>query len=128
MTGPAHGLGEDLPQTAGAILRRSLPVWAVLVALVGATLFLAYVPMGRLNTPVGMGIAAVKAVLIALLFMNLRRPDPLLRLAGAASLLWIAFMFTLTFADLLTRAPQSQPGTVTPRSAMPSVTTGTRLF
>ncbi|MBV8573866.1 MAG: hypothetical protein JOZ58_02345, partial [Acetobacteraceae bacterium] len=42
-------------------------------------------------------------LLVALFFMNLRRPDPLLRLAGSAGLLWLFFMFTLTFADVLTR-------------------------
>ncbi|MBI0534954.1 hypothetical protein D9599_05130, partial [Roseomonas sp. KE2513] len=109
------GLGEDLPRTTANILRRSLPVWAVLVTLVAATLVLAYLPLGRWNTPVSLGIGAAKAVIITVFFMNLRRPDPLLRLAGAASLLWIAFMFTLTFADLLTRAPVTQAGTVTPR-------------
>jgi caa(3)-type oxidase subunit IV len=118
------GLGEDLPQTAGAVLRRSLPIWAALVGLVALTLWLAYVPMGRLNTPVSITIAALKALLIGLFFMNLRRPDPLLRLTGAASLLWIAFLFALPFADLLTRAPLTQPGTATPRNARTSGTVG----
>ena len=122
------GLGEDLPQTPVAVLRRSLLVWAALMPLVALTLWLAYVPMGRWNTPVSIAIAAAKALLIALFFMNLRRPDPLLRLAGGASLLWIAFMFALTFADLLTRAPLTQPGTVTPRTTLPSGTTGEHLF
>ena len=122
------GLGEDLPRTAGAVLRRSLPVWLALVTLVVLTLALAYVPMGRFNTPVSIAIAALKALIIGLFFMNLRRPDPLLRLAGGASLLWIAFLFALTFADLLTRAPLTQPGTVTPRTAAPSGITGERLF
>lgn len=122
------GLGEGLPRSAGAILRRALPVWAALVGLVLLTLALAYVPMGRLNMPVSLAIAAAKALLIALMFMDLRRPDPLLRLAGFASLLWIGFMFALTFGDLLTRPPLSQPGTVEPRGAPSSGTVGERLF
>lgn len=123
-----RGLGEGLPHGAGAILRRALPVWAALVGLLLLTTVLAYVPMGRLNLPVSLGLAAAKALLIGLFYMNLRRPDPLLRLAGAASLLWISFLFALTFADLLTRAPRAQPGTVEPHSAAPSATTGERLF
>lgn len=122
------GLGEDLPQAGSAIWRRAFPVWLALVALVGATLLLAYVPLGRFNPAVALGIAALKGSLIALFFMNLRRPDPLLRLAGAASLLWICFMFALTFADALTRAPLTQPGTVTPRVVEPADATGERLF
>ena len=105
------GLGEDIPKDPRAILRHGLITWAALIALVGATCALAYVPMGKFNGAVSLAIAAMKAIAIALFFMNLRRPDPLLRLAGAASLLWIAFLFALTFADVLTRAPLSLPGT-----------------
>jgi len=123
-----RGLGEDLPRTAGEIMRRSLLIWAVLVALVMATLVLAYLPFGRWNTPLSLGIAGAKAAVIAIFFMNLRRPDPLLRLAGTASLLWIAFMFALTFADVLTRAPVTQPGSVIPRAETPNRTVGERLF
>ena len=122
------GLGEDLPRTTADVLKQSLPIWVILVALVAATLVLAYLPLGRWNTPVSLGIGAAKAVVIAVFFMNLRRPDPLLRLAGAASLLWIAFMFALTFADLLTRAPVTQAGTVVPRVTSPSPPSGERLF
>ncbi|WP_052402895.1 cytochrome C oxidase subunit IV family protein [Muricoccus aerilatus] len=121
-------MGEDLPRTTADVLKQSLPVWAALVTLVVATLVLAYLPLGRWNTPASLGIGAAKAVLIAVFFMNLRRPDPLLRLAGAASILWIAFMFALIFADLLTRAPVTQSGTVVPRVTSPSSLSGGRLF
>lgn len=122
------GLGENLPRDGAAIWRRSLPVWAALVGLVAVTLVLAYVPLGHWNTPISLGIGAVKAVLIAVCFMNLRRPDPLLRLAGSASLLWIAFLFALTLADLLTRAPTTQPGTVAPRTEPARSNPDARLF
>ncbi|MCK8787077.1 cytochrome C oxidase subunit IV family protein [Roseomonas sp. NAR14] len=88
---------------ARAILRRGLLTWAGLLLLLLATLALAYVPMGWLNLPVGLAIAAAKALLVALVFMDLRRRDLLLRLAAGASLLWIGFLFLLTFADLLSR-------------------------
>jgi len=121
-------LGEDLPHSEAAIWRSNLPVWAALVALVIATLGLAYVPLGPWNMPLSIAIAAIKAVIVAIWFMNLRRPDPLLRLTGVASLLWIAFMFALTFADLLTRAPVTQAGRVTPRAASSADVVGERLF
>ncbi|MFT8244736.1 cytochrome C oxidase subunit IV family protein [Roseomonas sp. BN140053] len=122
------GLGEDLPRDARTILRRGLLVWGALVVLAAATVLLAFVPLGRLNMAASLGIAAAKALLIALFFMNLRRPDPLLRLAGFASLLWIGFLFALTFADQLTRAPVTQPGTVTPRTLSSGPGTGQRQF
>ena len=122
------GLGEDLPQGTGAIWRRTLPVWAGLLALLGATLAGAYLPLGRLNLVLALGIAAAKAALVLLFFMQLRRPDPLLRLAASAALVFMAFLFTLTFADVLTRAAPTQPGTVMPQVAAPQQATGQRAF
>ena len=87
-----------------AIWRRLLPVWVALMALLAVTLTSAYLPLGGMNAGVALCIAAMKCLLIALFFMQLRRPDPLLRLAAGAATLWIAFLFALTFADLLTRA------------------------
>jgi cytochrome c oxidase subunit IV len=125
----AHGLGENLPHGAHAIWRALLPVWAALMALLAATLTLAYIPLHGWNFAVSLSIAALKALLVALFFMNLRRPDPLLRLAASAGLLWLFFMFALTFADVLTRQPPTQPGTITPRAfESPSRPTGTRAF
>ena len=97
-TMPGWGIVADLtpPELIATrrlrLLRKLLAAGlsVLLVLLVAATLALAYAPMGRFNLPVALGIAAAKAVLIAVFFMNLRRPDPLLRLAGGASLLWIS--------------------------------------
>lgn len=122
------GLGEELPGSAGAILRRTMPIWAALSSLLALTLGLAYVPMGWLNTAASLGIAAAKAGLVLMLFMQLRRPDPLLRLAAFASCVFVAFLLTLTFAEVLTRAASTQPGTVEPRSVPGMPTAGQRAF
>ena len=122
------GLGEDQPHEARIIVRRELLTWAALVGLLCATVTLAYVPLGRGNLVVSLGIATAKALIIALFFMHLRRPDPLLRLAACASLLWIGFMFALTFAEQKTRVRSTQPGTVEPRTTTPAPTIGKPLF
>ncbi|MBL6458736.1 cytochrome C oxidase subunit IV family protein [Belnapia sp. T6] len=122
------GLGEDVPLTAGAIWRRTLPVWAALILLLGATLGLAYVPLGRFATATALGIAVVKGGLVMLFFMQLRKPDPLLRLAASTALFFVAFLLILTFADVLTRSAPSQPGTVMPRSQPELPATGQRGF
>lgn len=122
------GLGEDVPQTPGAVWRRTVPVWAGLTALLAATLTLAYVPLGRFSVVVALGIAAAKAALVVVFFMQLRRPDPLLRLAASAALVFVAFLLTLTFTDVLTRAKPTQPGTVLPRSTEGMPATGQRAF
>jgi caa(3)-type oxidase subunit IV len=122
------GLGEDLPRSAGAIWRRTLPVWAGLMALLAATVFSAYLPLGRLNLVLSLGIAVAKAALVLLFFMQLRKPNPLLRIAASAALVFMAFLFMLTFSDLLTRAAPTQPGTVMPRSIPGMPVTGQRAF
>lgn len=97
------GLQEHEPATAASIWRSTIPVWLALLALLVITLLLAYVPMGSLNTLASVGIACLKTALVAVFFMHLRRPVPLLRLAGVATLLWLFFMFILTLADILER-------------------------
>ncbi|MEN0074136.1 MAG: cytochrome C oxidase subunit IV family protein [Paracraurococcus sp.] len=122
------GLGEATPAGPMAIWRRLLPVWAALLALLGATLALAYVPLGRFSLVVALGIAVTKALLVVLLFMQLRKPDPLLRLTAFASLVFVAFMLILTFSDVLTRAAPTQAGTVLPRSGPDLPAVGRRAF
>lgn len=122
------GLGEHLPQTAREIWRRTVPVWVALTLLLGLTCGLAYVPLGSGNFIVALFIAVIKALLVVVFFMHLIRPDPLLRLAGSAALLWLLFMFMLTFADILTRPGPTQPGTITPRSFEAPATSGVRAF
>jgi cytochrome c oxidase subunit 4 len=108
------GLGESSPHSARAIWRSALPVWLGLMALLLLTLVLAYAPLGAFNSVAAVAIAFLKALLVVLFFMHLKRPDPLLRMTGAATLLWLFFLFTLTMADILDRKPPTQPGTLTP--------------
>ncbi len=80
-----------------------IAVWAALNALLLLTWGLAYVPMGALNAWASMGIAALKALLVAVFFMHLNKGGALLRLASIAGLAWLAILFALTFADYRTR-------------------------
>jgi len=77
--------------------------WVALVALLAITAGMAYLPLGSGNVAVSVGIGGVKAVLIALLFMNLRSAPGLLRLAAVTGLFWLTILFSLTFSDFLTR-------------------------
>jgi cytochrome c oxidase subunit 4 len=122
------GLQPPLPSTPAAILLRRVPVWIALIALLSVSVGLSYVPLGKFNTVIALGIACLQALLVAIFFMHLKRPDPLLRLTGAATLIWLFFMFSLTLADILARAPQSQPGTIMPREHGGTPATGQRGF
>lgn len=81
-----------------------IAVFVALMALLGATVAVAEVDLGGpWNFAAGAAIAAVKATLIVLFFMNIRYSGPLSRLTATAGLFWLAILFVLTFADYLTR-------------------------
>ena len=81
----------------------NLAIWAALLVLLVVSLGLAYLPLGIFNFPVGVGIALVKAGLVAWFFMRLDRATTLTRLTAAAAFVFIGAMFTFTLADLFTR-------------------------
>lgn len=79
-------------------------VWLALLALLGATVAAAHLPLGAFGAAVGLAIAAVKASLIALAFMHLRESAPVVRLAAALGLLWLGIFFAFALSDYLTRS------------------------
>ncbi len=88
---------------AGGIWRAPLLAWGALCLLLLVTAALAFVPMGRANLPVSLGIAGVKAALVGWVFMRLSAPDSLNRIAASAGFVWIFIMFLLLGADYFTR-------------------------
>jgi caa(3)-type oxidase subunit IV len=78
-------------------------VWLLLAALLAATVFAAYIPLGALNGVISMAIAATKSVLILIFFMKLKTSSAPVRLASLAGLFWLVLMFCLTAGDYLTR-------------------------
>jgi len=74
------------------------------LVLLAATIGVAHLHLGALNPVLNLGIAAVKAFLIAWFFMHLREGSPLVRLTAFAGLFWLLIMFGLGFSDWLTRA------------------------
>ena len=80
-----------------------LLVWAVLVALLLISLGAAFLPLGPAKTSISLGIAGLKAGLIAFVYMRLDLASGLVRLAALAGLIWVIFMFALTCADFMTR-------------------------
>ena len=78
-------------------------LWAGLMALFGATVFYAYLPGAGAKLGVSLSIGTAKALLIAMLFMQLRAASGLVRLAALAGLVWASFLYLFAFADYLTR-------------------------
>lgn len=74
-----------------------------LLALTGLSWGLAYVPLGDWAAPLAIGIAAGKAIVIGLFFMDLAEMRGSLGLVALTAPLWIAIMILLMLTDVFTR-------------------------
>jgi cytochrome c oxidase subunit 4 len=88
--------------TARSILR----CWLALMLLLALTTALAFVPFGTANLFISLAIALIKALLVLILFMELRGSSSLIRAAAAAGFFWLIIMITLTTADYTHRKDQ----------------------
>jgi cytochrome c oxidase subunit 4 len=89
-------------------VRRMILTWVALMMLLGLNMGSAFLPLGNWNLVLNLAFAAAKALLIMAVFMQLARRSGLMRIVAATGFLWLAFLFTLSLADYLTRA--SVPG------------------
>jgi cytochrome c oxidase subunit 4 len=91
--------------TARTVLR----CWIALMLLLAATTALAFVPLGSANLFISLGIAAAKALLVLLLFMELKASGALVRAFAAAGFFWLMIMLALTTADYTHRTDVRVP-------------------
>lgn len=91
--------------SAGGIVR----CWLALMVLLALTTALAFVPLGSANLFVSLGIAAAKALLVLIFFMELSASSGLVRAAAAAGFFWLAIMVALTTADYTHRTDVRVP-------------------
>jgi cytochrome c oxidase subunit IV len=89
---------------------RPAAVWVALVLLAIASFGTAYVPLNGFNTPLNLAIAGIMVILLWSFLMELISFGALIRLIAVAGVVWLAFMFALTFSDYLSRACQAEPG------------------
>ena len=85
-------------------------VFAALIALTVATVAVTYVDLGRLNVWVALVIAAVKAVLVAEIFMHLRWDKPFHRIAIISAVCFVALFIGICMLDTLSYLPDIIPG------------------
>ena len=74
-----------------------------LLGLLALTVGLAYAPLGPWGVVVALLIAAAKAGLIAVVFMQLSTARGITRLFAASGLFWFALMLGLTLVEILGR-------------------------
>lgn len=83
-------------------------LFGVLVALLvctAGTTALAFAPLSAtMHTIAAVGIAALKAGLVAAYFMHLRHEERLIRVVAVAGLLWLSLLFLFVLVDVGLRA------------------------
>jgi cytochrome c oxidase subunit 4 len=91
------------PHAAHPTLKVYYTVFAALMVLLVATVVVVEVDLGRLNFPVAVSIASIKALLIILFFMHVRYSQPLIWLVAFSAFFWLAILFSITITDYIAR-------------------------
>jgi cytochrome c oxidase subunit 4 len=78
---------------------------AALALLLIASVVVSRIHLGLWNTFAGPAIATVKASIVLLFFMTLRKSGPSVHFAACFGFAWLAIMIVLTLSDFLTRLP-----------------------
>lgn len=84
-------------------VRTYLIVYLGLLVLLASTIGAAYLNLGPFNAVIALGIAVLKALLVLLFFMGLRRSPLLSKVFIGFGLVWLAILIGLTLTDYLTR-------------------------
>jgi len=103
----------------GSSARGLFVSWLALMALAGGSLALRFAHLGRFGMPAALAIAAIKVVIVGLVFMELAFERPTIRFAFAAGLLMLALMLALMIGDVVTRGtpPLENPPGMQPRES-----------
>jgi len=78
-------------------------IFAALMVLTAATVWVATVDLGPLNDVVMLTVAVAKATLVVLYFMHVRWNTPLVKVTIWSALVFLIVLFVLTLSDFLSR-------------------------
>ncbi len=84
--------------------RLYIGIAAALLILLGLTIVCSMIDLGALNLPVALSIAVVKALLVVVFFMHIGTERGTPRIVALTGVLWLMIMFSLMFADFLSRS------------------------
>jgi cytochrome c oxidase subunit 4 len=86
-------------------LKMYFGVWITLMICTFITYKAAFIELGRFNAAVALGIATLKATLVALFFMHVwHASEKLTKLVVIAALFFLLLLLGLTMSDYATRA------------------------
>lgn len=88
---------------------RLVLTWLGLMVCLALTAGSSYIPLGPWNTAINMAISCAKALLIAVVFMQLKSAGALVRLVALTGVLWLALLFGLSWTDFATRSISPAP-------------------
>ncbi len=97
-------------------------IFGSLLVLTGITVGVAFINLGRLNFPVAISIAILKATLVVLFFMHAKYSSRLTKLVIGGALFFLLCLFGLTMTDYLSRGWFSSPGGNATAGSIPSLT------
>lgn len=98
--GHGHGGHGPAEHSEHVITPRTyVAIFAILMALLVATVFGSYMPLGLLHLPVALVIAGVKAVLIIMYFMHVRYSNRLTWIFSSGAFFWLAIMLAFCLMD-----------------------------
>ena len=87
-------------------------VWAILLTCTGLTVWTGYMDLGKINLPLALCIATLKASLVIWYFMHMREAAGTNRIVFVTSFLFMLVMMFGVFGDLWTRKEMSLPSAV----------------
>jgi cytochrome c oxidase subunit IV len=88
-------------------------IFGSLMVLTAITVAVAFINLGRLNFPVALGIAILKATLVILFFMHVKYSSSLTKLICGGAFFFLAILFFLTLSDYLSRGWFTAPAGTT---------------
>jgi cytochrome c oxidase subunit IV len=105
-------------RTRSISLSMTLGTGAALIALWAASWALSYTALGSWSLAVALGIAALKAILVALLFMELLVEKASFNLALVTAVTLMGILIAFAVGDVVTRgaAPLEQPPATHPHA------------
>lgn len=98
MSTDTHGEGRHISSYKSYIL-----VWVALMILTFITVYVSYFHFGTLNIVVAMGVASIKAAIVALFFMHLKFEDGITWGFALFPLSLLALLIGMTILDTFTR-------------------------
>jgi cytochrome c oxidase subunit 4 len=92
------------PSAKSSPLKLYFGIWATLLICTYATYKAAFIELGRFNAAVALGIATLKATLVALFFMHVwHASEKLTKLVVIAAVFFLMLLLGLTMSDYATR-------------------------